>query len=188
MAAFTFHIDTSKFKREMDDEFEKVVKKADAVIHSEIKKAEHMAVGLVPVDEGFLKGSIEAVKVSALDYAFVAAAFYAPFIEFGTGKKVQVPTGYGDLAMESGKAGKGSAGAGAQSFSQAIEAWIIRKGIKPKVKATGKGSRAANAAALKQMVFLIKMSILKNGIKPHPFFVPAFERFKSEVTTKLQKV
>lgn len=172
----------------MEDEFEKVVKKADNVVRAEMDKAVHMAVGLVPENEGFLKGAISYKKLSILDYEFIAAAFYAGFMEFGTGKKVSVPAGYSELAMEAGRAGKGSAGAGALSFRQAIEEWIIRKQIQPKEKATGKGSRAKNAAAFKNMVFLITMEIWKNGVKPHPFFVPAFERFKDAITDKLQKI
>jgi hypothetical protein len=141
----------------------------------------------VPTDEGFLKGSIEAVRVSPLNYEFVAGAFYAPFIEFGTGKKVKIPAGYNELAKESGQAAKASAGAKG-NFEKRIEEWIKRKGIRPKQKATGKGSRAANDSAMKNLIFLIKMEILKNGIKAQPFFIPAFEKFKSQVKTKLDKL
>ena len=125
---------------------------------------------------GRLSGNIEYIKVSPLNYEFVAAEFYAPFVEFGTKKKVRIPAGYEQLAAESGQAAKASAGAGGD-FNRKIAEWAKRKGLKPLPGQTFAG-----------MVFLIKMEILKNGIKAQPFFVPSWEKFKTNVLIKLDKI
>lgn len=55
---------------------------------------------------GNLLNSIKA-KGQGLEWEIVAAKFYAPYVEFGTGTKVKVPNGLEDYAMQFFVSGKG---------------------------------------------------------------------------------
>lgn len=55
---------------------------------------------------GNLLGSIKA-NGEGLQWEIVAAKFYAPYVEFGTGSKVKVPSGLEDYAMQFFVSGKG---------------------------------------------------------------------------------
>jgi HK97 gp10 family phage protein len=57
---------------------------------------------LAPVDLGFLRNSIylkEDSKKKEIVFTVGAKAKYAPYIEFGTGTEVTVPSGYEELAI-----------------------------------------------------------------------------------------
>src|SRR5690625_2652106 len=59
------------------------------------------AVTTVPVDTGILKGSIKVVPGEhRLHKIIEAGASYAPNIEFGTGTRVNVPSGLADYAIQ----------------------------------------------------------------------------------------
>ena len=64
----------------------------------------------VPVDNGILRNSIQLKEVNGKDkvmYTVGSALKYAPYVEFGTGGLVSVPSGYEDFAMQfKGKKGK----------------------------------------------------------------------------------
>lgn len=54
-----------------------------------------------PVDLGFLKNSISNYpKNKGLNYVVRVGANYAPYIEFGTGTEVQVPSELSDYAIQ----------------------------------------------------------------------------------------
>lgn len=53
----------------------------------------------VPVDMGLLKGSIES-QSNELKGTVGASKHYAPYVEFGTGGKVDVPAGLEKFAMD----------------------------------------------------------------------------------------
>ena len=53
-----------------------------------------------------LKTAISAYG-EGLNWEIVAAKFYAPYVEFGTGERVQVPAGLEDYAMQFFVSGKG---------------------------------------------------------------------------------
>lgn len=55
---------------------------------------------------GNLLSSISA-DGSGLEVEIVAAKFYAPYVEFGTGERVKVPSGLEDYAMQFFVSGKG---------------------------------------------------------------------------------
>ena len=52
----------------------------------------------VVVDNGFLRGSIALEPISKLTYTVEAKAKYAPYVEFGTGGLVDIPSGYEQYA------------------------------------------------------------------------------------------
>lgn len=54
---------------------------------------------LCPVDLGKLRQSIHKVEIDNYHYKFIAREKYAPYIEFGTGTKVQVPSEWTEIAI-----------------------------------------------------------------------------------------
>ena len=52
----------------------------------------------VVVDNGFLRNSISFEPLSKLTYTVEAKAKYAPYVEFGTGWLVTIPSGYEQYA------------------------------------------------------------------------------------------
>jgi len=55
---------------------------------------------LAPKDMGKLAQSIDTVPIGEADYKVVVVADYGAYVEFGTGKKVQVPTELKEIAIQ----------------------------------------------------------------------------------------
>lgn len=112
-------------------------------------------------------------------YAVVfSAAPESPFMEFGTGGKVIIPTEMSDLAASF----RGKSGGDFKAFVLALTGWVKRKGlvgvysIKTKRRSNAKqfGGKAGNDAGDERAAYAIAVSILKNGLKPRPFLYPAY--------------
>lgn len=85
--------------------FKKLVKEKADMIEAEIEASafdiRNEAVTTVPVDRGILKGSIRVVPGGhKLHKVIEAGAHYAPYVEFGTGTLVDVPSGLEDYAIQ----------------------------------------------------------------------------------------
>lgn len=105
------------------------------------------AVADAPVDQGLLKNQITSFQSGALTFDVVSPTDYAPYIEFGTRKRVQVPAELQSVAAQF----KGSRSS-AVTARKAIFEWCRRKGIDEK------------------LWFPIYRSIMTNGIRPQPYF------------------
>jgi HK97 gp10 family phage protein len=127
---------------------------------------------LAPVNFGQLRNSIY-LKEQNVDNGYVftvgSNASYAPYVEFGTGGKVSIPAGFEELA--SGFKGK-KAGT-FKDMVQALTLWVRRKGI-------GGGND-------KSIAYAIAISILKKGMRPQPFLIPAFETEKPKMISNIKK-
>lgn len=134
------------------------------------------AVRDAPVDQGALKSSISAkgsdthtAASSLIAVEIVAQKFYAPFMEFGTkGKYTPIP-GTEEIAAQF----KGYKGGDFQDLLRMIVRWVRRKGITGtySVKTQRrKGSKISQFAEDYKAAWPVALSILKNGIRPHPFF------------------
>lgn len=97
-----------------------------------------------PVDVARLKNAI-SYEQKDLNLTFVAQTFYAAYMEFGTKKKVAIPSWVGGYAAQF----KGPAPVQTDS-KKAIKQWASKKGV--------------------QDWQAVWWSIMKNGVKPHPFF------------------
>lgn len=106
-----------------------------------------------PVNFGVLRSSIYSRNIKTKIVVGVRAK-YAAFVEFGTKKNVKVPVGYQAFAKQFVGGGAGSA----QDAFESISLWAKRKKINP------------------EFVYPIFQKIMKDGIKPKPFFVPAIEK------------
>lgn len=84
--------------------------------------------------------------------------YYAPFLEFGTRGKVNVPPELKKIAQKF----KGAKAKSSLSFRESIERWIVTKLKKSEEEA-------------KKMSFPIIMAILRNGTSPQPFMYPALK-------------
>ncbi len=132
---------------------------------------------LVPVDEGFLKNSINSVPGS-LKVEVIVNADYAAYVEFGTRKfaaayVASLPPNWQAFAAQFRGSGSGSF----QEMLARITAWVKRKGFAAQLtKSGGKSKSKSSEAAQDQAAYLIARSILINGIRAQPFLFPAFEK------------
>ena len=122
-------------------------------------------------DRGGLQKSIGHRRLNAFSYEVFAGIFYAPFIEFGTKKKVRVEPGFEDVAAQF----KGIKGSGALTLIEAIKGWVKRKGI-------AKGKKAD------QVAFNIARSIYLNGIAPKPFFYKNVAPMRIKLLANIKRI
>ena len=182
------------FDRKLKDLKSDVYKNTVAELSASTMRIEKAAKREAPVNLGTLRQSIHAVSYAPLTHAVVSYASYAPYVEFGTGGKVSVPPGYEDFAMQY----KGLPGGTYYDFLMAIAEWVRRKGIKPNdatysVKIPMKTIRRTGTKAQKfdqdvRMAQAIAFSILKKGIRPQPFMIPAYEAEKPVLIDRLKKI
>ena len=111
-----------------------------------------------------LKTSID-VRGSKLTREVFTDVKYAPYMEFGTKSKVEIPPGLEGYAMQF-KGGGGSF----EDFEASIKRWAQLKGIPD------------------EAVYPIMMSILHKGVKAQPFLFPAFFAEQPQLLKRLKKV
>ena len=174
MAGFTFDIgnlsDVLKKLDTLDAKIQQEVKDEISVSALNIQTG---AKRLAPVNFGQLRNSIylkEQKIEKGIVFTVGASASYAPYVEFGTGGKVSIPAGFEDLAS-------GFKGKKAGTFKDMVEAltlWVRRKGI-------GGGND-------KSIAYAIAISILRKGMRPQPFLIPAFETEKPKLIKNILNV
>ena len=176
MATITIDI---KGMTEALGKFDKYGKKVQAEIKDEVGasalKIYSDAKKLAPVNLGTLRNTIYLVEQSVSQTKFMfsvgASAKYAPFIEFGTGGKVSIPTGYESYASQF----KGKTGGTFKEMVLALTEWVQKKGI-----ASGKQSKSA--------AYMIALSILRKGLRPQPFLIPAFEQERPKLKSRILNI
>lgn len=143
-----------------------------------------------PVNMGTLRNSIyidSDYQKNKLTYSVGASASYAPYIEFGTGGSVKVDPKYSSYAATF--KGKGSGGT-LDEFMLAIMDWVKKKGITGtySVKTQRRtGSRGSRMSEDYDVAFAIMLKILKKGINPQPFLLPAYEAEKVNLVKKIKQ-
>ena len=107
-----------------------------------------------PVDNGKLRqGSGQSVNKDRLTLTLFNNVPYAPYVEFGTGARVDVPAELQDVAIQF----KGGKGGSFDDLLANIKLWCKRKGIDEK------------------LAYIIAVSIIKKGLHPQPFLYPAYQ-------------
>lgn len=138
-----------------------------------------------PVDQSTLKGAISYSKDGSR-VEIVSGAFYSPFMEFGTkGKYLPIP-GTEAIAEQF----KGFKNGDFMQMLRMIVQWIHRKGIAGIFSvATRKrlGSKATQQDQDLKAAWPILMSILKNGVNPHPFFFKQQDVVWPEMVRKIKQ-
>jgi len=139
--------------------------KGELAIEASARKIEAQAKRNAPSGaSNRLKTSID-VRGTKLSREVYTDVKYAPYVEFGTKSKVEIPPGLEGYAMQF-KGGGGSF----EDFEASIKLWARRKGIP------------------EEAVYPIMKSILHNGVKAQPFLFPAFFAEQPQLIKKLKKV
>jgi HK97 gp10 family phage protein len=126
-----------------------------------------------PVDQSTLKQGITYFRKGDLLYRVASNANYSTFIEFGTKSRYKPIPG-----VKPGEYTRGSSGNG---FYDAILAWVKRKGIGGSYNVSTRrreGRKVDQQIEDEQIAFAIYLSIIRHGVKPHPYF------FKQTAPTK----
>jgi HK97 gp10 family phage protein len=147
------------------------------------KKAKRLA----PINMGTLRQSIHATSKNKLTHFVDVNVSYAPYIEFGTGGKVSIPSGYEQLAATF----QGKKGGSLEDMIQALTLWVKRKGLAGNysVKSGRRlGGKATKASEDEKLARFLAIKILKNGISPQPFLIPAFEEERPKFIERLKKL
>jgi len=145
--------------------------KIDAEIDAQAQTIATKAKRKAPANFSELRNSIGTEKVSNLKYTVFANAYHAPYIEFGTVKKVSVPPELTEVAA----AVKGRASRG--NFATMVEA-IYVWGTKKKIIKKNDKNHAVNIAR----------KIMINGIAPQPFLWPSFLEVRPKLISRLQTI
>lgn len=138
-----------------------------------------------PKDQGALSGSISYTS-SGTNSEIFAQKFYAPFVEFGTKGKYQPIPGTENIVSQF----KGYKGGDLKEFFKSITRWVHRKGIAGtySVKTRRRtGSKATQTDQNERLAWAIMLSILKNGISPHPFFFKQAEIVWPKMVANIEK-
>ena len=144
--------------------------KAEKIINAETQaiafQIETDAKKLAPKNFGKLAQSISHAKVKPALYKVTVNELYGPYMEFGTGTKVNVPAEFADMA----NAFKGKKQGTFKQGLEAIKVWCKAKGI-PEVAA-----------------YPIFAKILGAGINPQPFLYPAWTKGRKDYQNNLERV
>jgi len=155
----------------------RVAKEIDATLTDGANKIEERAKMLVPVDEDLLRGSIFAETIIPFNKVVGTRTFYAPYVEFGTGRKFKD----GGYPQEAAKhKGKSSKGGTFEDFIKSMYLYIKRHGGFPKDART-------EAQKLNYTQFVC-IKIIKNGIKAQPFFFRAFDEISPTILKEIKEV
>ena len=167
MPKFTFNIgNLSEVLKKLDTLDAKVQQDVKDEVNASALNIQSGAKKLAPVNFGQLRNSIY-LKEQNVEKGYVftvgASASYAPYVEFGTGGKVSIPKGFEELAGSF----KGRKGGKFKDMVDALTLWVKAKGI-------GGGKD-------KSIAYAIAISILRKGMRPQPFLIPAFEAEKPKM-------
>ena len=163
-----FKVNNKEIKKAIDKikKMEKsVVTKTDTKIEKAARKIEGSAKSRVPVYMGRLRSSID-VRGKNLKREVFTPVYYAPYVEFGTKAKADIPAGLESYAMQF----KGNKGGDFNSLLKNIEGWVKSKGIPD------------------EAAFHIAISIARYGVRAQPFLFPAFFREQPKLLNDLKKM
>ena len=143
-----------------------------------------------PVNFGVLRNSIELKEElgdGKLIYTVGSKLSYAPYVEFGTGGKVTIPSGYENFAQQF----KGKKGGTFQEMLKALIEWVKRKGITGTYSIkTGRrtGNKKTQSKQNESAAYAIAISILRKGLRPQPYLIPAYEQEIPKLKERIKKI
>lgn len=154
--------------------------KVDKLLQNGVVMIERDAKRNAPTYIGAIKQSIQHANIAPLKWEVAANAYHAPYIEFGTKLKVNVPAGMEAIAAAvKSRPKKGNY----KQFVDALTEWIKKRGIAAtQIKQVSSGARkgqfqkagsSAQRNYERQLAHLMAIRILQNGIRPQPFLYPA---------------
>jgi hypothetical protein len=112
----------------------------DAGLGNVAQEYETKAAEAVPIDTGFLKTHITALKVSHLNYEVVSGAPYSAYVEFGTITRVVVPSDLVEYAAQfKGRGIRKTGGMYPQPFFFPHLPWAKAESVRVAEKVINKG-------------------------------------------------
>lgn len=141
------------------------------------EEIERIAKRNAPKDQGQLIRAITTKELDLAKYEVVAQNQIAPIMEFGTKSNARVDSEFATYAASF----KGMTVNGTGTLKENILAWVKRKKIGqgrggPAVRRRRKGGEQEKE--FKSIAFLIARKIAREGVKAHPFLMPAFKEVK----------
>ena len=158
-------------KKALNSLDDKIKKEVSNEINASALAIQNQAKRRAPINFGQLRGGIALVKNDELTYTVESKASYSPYVEFGTGGKVSVPSDFQQYALLF----KGKSGGKFKDFVDALTLWVKRKGI-------------GNGKNDKGLAFVIARSILQKGLRPQPFLIPSYEEEKPKLIKRLKNL
>lgn len=132
---------------------------------------------------GYLRANINHVTDrQQLIGRITVNAFYAAYVEFGTGHYAAqyVGTLPGDWQTYA-RTFKGKTGGDIDKFLEIMVRWVKLKGLHGLTKSNrSRTGKKADADAY-NLAYVIVINILRNGIHPHPFLFPAVRDSREQV-------
>ena len=187
MAGFALNLSgmdnlTKRLKTIKDD----LTKGVAEEISASTLKIEKDAKRNAPVNLGTLRQSIHGEStINGMTGKVIVGASYGAYVEFGTGGKVSIPVGYEDFAGQF----RGKSGGTLEEFITALTLWVKRKGLAGTYSVkTGRrlGSNVIRKSEDEKLARFLAIKILKNGIRPQPFLIPAYEDEKPKLFKRLK--
>lgn len=166
----------------------KVKKEVGAEIQDGARRINAKQLRLAPVDEGGLKQATVAKKVNEFQVELTASKHYTPFMEFGTKRRARIPAELTSYAAQFKQTGPNI---GFDAFLKIITAWVRRKGIAGRYSTKTRrrlGSATSKQSEDEQVAYPIALSILRHGVKPHPFFFQPFFDERETIVKNVEKV
>lgn len=151
-----------EFEKKMKDMPSTLKKAFDGDVEDAAQNWARLAKRSAPMNVGFLKRGIEPKKNKAMAHEVNSNAEYSAYVEWGTGKRVRVPSELQAYAAQF--KGKGEPG----EAKKMIYEWARLKGIP------------------KENWYMIYVSIMTNGIKPNPFFFVQIPKVEKELNQNLK--
>ncbi len=160
-------------------------KEVDAELQVATEEMERGAKRDAPADQATLREGITNEKVGELQWVLKSNAAYSVYMEFGTKGRYQAIPGVdpSEFNKEGVKNGKG--------FYDSILDWVKRKKIigTYSVKSRKRiGSKIDQQIEDEQAAFAIYLSIIRHGVKPHPFFFKQLDVVKPKLIRNIQNV
>jgi len=170
-------------------------KKIEKIVQNELnafgKSTVADAKNNAPVDEGTLRSAISFAK-GDMEVTISVNVDYAAYVEFGTRSFAQsyvssLPSDWQTFASQY----RGSAGGGSfEDFVMRIFEWVKRKKIGATYNiSTRRRDRVGKQTAAQTMeadAYAIALYIIRKGIRPHPYLIPAVEKNRVELIKQLK--
>lgn len=163
--------------------FQGKLDRVDQEIAAATQNMESKAKRDAPKDISRLYAAIITNKIDFLKYELTCNVFYAVYMEFGTKGRYRAIPGIDPSQFNVKTAGSG------RGFFDNILEWVKRKGFAALKTKSGRASKSLESTiAQEQAAFQIYLSILRHGVKPHPFFFKQLDEERPQLLERLNRI
>lgn len=194
----------TKGAKAFDDAIKQFPRQISSVLTANAEDIVRNAKRAAPADMGQIRQGISADNSNLLKKVITSHAPYSAYMEFGTGRYAAkyvatLPPTYQAFASQF----RGKTGGGFHEFVNAILDWVIRKGLAAtySVKTRKRqGSLSVSSThntgqkgykikdefeRAMDLAYAIATNILRNGVHPHPFLIPAFIKQQKQLKREM---